>query len=114
MGVVMGLTSRSTLGKIVACWLPVFAFFALGYEHSIVNMFVIPAGIFMGAPISLGTWWMWNQIPVTLGNLLGGFLFVGFPMLWMRTTEPARTGTESVEIHPSSAFPELQSDALQA
>lgn len=83
MGVVMGLTSRSTLGKIAACWLPVFTFFALGYEHSVVNMFVIPAGMLMGAPISMRDWWLWNQIPVTLGNLLGGFLFVSLPMLWM-------------------------------
>ncbi len=89
LGVVMGMTSRSTLGKIVACWLPIFVFFALGYEHSVVNMFVIPAGIWMGAPISLSDWWLWNQIPVTLGNLLGGFLFVGLPMLTMRAkTQP--------------------------
>ncbi len=52
MGVVMGLTSRSTLGKIAGCWLPIFTFFALGYEHSVVNMFLIPAGIWMGAPVS--------------------------------------------------------------
>jgi formate/nitrite transporter len=83
MGVVMGLTSRSTLGKIAACWLPIFTFFALGYEHSVVNMFVIPAGMLMGAPVSLRDWWLWNQVPVTLGNLLGGVLFVGLPMLWM-------------------------------
>lgn len=92
MGVVMGMTSRSTLGKIVACWLPIFTFFALGYEHSVVNMFVIPAGIWMGAPVSLRDWWLWNQLPVTFGNLIGGFLFVGVPMLSMRAkTQPQRT-----------------------
>ena len=69
MGVVMGLTSRSTLGKIAGCWLPIFIFFALGYEHSVVNMFIIPAGMWMGAPVSLRDWWLWNQLPVTLGNL---------------------------------------------
>ncbi len=84
MGVVMGLTSRSTLGKIAGCWLPIFIFFALGYEHSVVNMFIIPAGMWMGAPVSLRDWWLWNQLPVTLGNLVGGFLFVGLPMLWLR------------------------------
>ncbi len=84
MGVVMGLTSRSTLGKIAGCWLPIFIFFALGYEHSVVNMFIIPAGRWMGAPVSLRDWWLWNQLPVTLGNLVGGFLFVGLPMLWLR------------------------------
>jgi formate/nitrite transporter FocA (FNT family) len=75
------------LGKIVACWLPIFTFFALGYEHSVVNMFIIPAGMLMGAPVSLRDWWLWNQVPVTLGNLLGGLLFVGLPMLWMSGAE---------------------------
>ncbi len=87
MGVVMGMTSRSTLGKIVACWLPILTFFALGYEHSVVNMFIIPAGMWMGAPITVREWWVWNQIPVTCGNLVGGLLFVGLPMLWMAPSE---------------------------
>ncbi len=90
MGVVMGLTSRSTVGKITACWLPIFIFFSLGYEHSVVNMFLIPAGIMMGAPISIGTWWLWNQIPVTLGNFAGGLLFVGLPMLWIGRAAPEK------------------------
>jgi formate/nitrite transporter len=100
MGVVMGLTSKSTLGKIVACWLPIFTFFALGYEHSVVNMFVIPAGMWMGAPISLSDWWLWNQLPVTLGNFVGGLLFVGLPMLGLRNAQPATAkGTVAREPH---------------
>jgi Formate/nitrite family of transporters len=95
MGVVMGLTSRSTLGKILACWLPVFTFFALGYEHSVVNMFLIPAGIWMGAHVTYREWWLWNQIPVTLGNLVGGLLFVGLPMLWMAPSEAPAAEIES-------------------
>lgn len=73
----LALISRSTIGKIVAMWLPITTFFAQGYEHSIVNMFVIPAGKFLGAPIPISTWWLWNQIPVTLGNILGGALLTG-------------------------------------
>jgi formate/nitrite transporter len=80
MGVVMGMTSRSTLGKIVASWLPVLTFFAQGFEHSVVNMFLIPAGMMMGAKVSLRQWWFWNQIPVTLGNVFGGAIFVGLAM----------------------------------
>jgi formate/nitrite transporter len=80
MGVVMGMTSRSTLGKIVASWLPVLTFFAQGFEHSVVNMFLIPAGMMMGAKVSLRQWWFWNQIPVTLGNVFGGAVFVGLAM----------------------------------
>jgi formate transporter len=77
LGAVLALMSRSTLGKIVAMWLPITMFFAQGYEHSIVNMFVIPAGIFLGAPVHPSTWWWWNQIPVTLGNIAAGVCFTG-------------------------------------
>lgn len=77
LGAVLALVSRSTIGKIAAMWLPISTFFAHGYEHSIVNMFVIPAGRMLGAPVTVSTWWLWNQIPVTLGNLLGGILFTG-------------------------------------
>ena len=77
LGAVLALISRSTIGKIVAMWLPITTFFAHGYEHSIVNMFVIPAGRLLGAPVSATTWWLWNQIPVTLGNLVAGVMFTG-------------------------------------
>ncbi|MEW6644323.1 MAG: formate/nitrite transporter family protein [Pseudomonadota bacterium] len=77
LAVVLAMTTTSTLGKIAAAWLPVFIFFAQGFEHSVVNMFVIPTGMIMGAKVSLAQWWLWNQIPVTLGNLVGGFVFTG-------------------------------------
>ena len=77
LGVVMGMTSSSTVGKIVAAWLPILVFFAQGFEHSVVNMFVIPAGMLLGAKVTIGDWWLWNQIPVTLGNVVGGFIFTG-------------------------------------
>lgn len=80
MGVVMSLTSQSTMGKIVAMWLPILTFFAQGFEHSVVNMFVIPVGMILGAQVSLSDWWFWNQIPVTLGNVFGGFIFTGLAL----------------------------------
>lgn len=80
MGVVMAFTSTSTTGKIVAAWLPVTMFFGQGFEHSVVNMFVIPAGMAFGADVSFADWWMWNQIPVTAGNIVGGALFTGLAL----------------------------------
>jgi formate/nitrite transporter len=77
LGVVLAFASRSTLGKVVAMWLPITTFFAHGYEHSIVNMFIIPAGIFFHAPVSVGQWWWWNQLPVTIGNIVSGAFFTG-------------------------------------
>jgi formate/nitrite transporter FocA (FNT family) len=80
LGAVLAFVSRSTIGKIAAMWLPIATFFAHGYEHSIVNMFVIPAGMLLGAPVSVGGWWLWNQIPVTLGNIVAGILLTGFAL----------------------------------
>jgi formate/nitrite transporter len=77
LGVVMAMTSTSTVGKIAAAWLPILVFFAQGFEHSVVNMFVIPAGMMLGAKIGFGDLWLWNLIPVTLGNIVGGFTFTG-------------------------------------
>jgi len=75
MAVVMGMSSTSATGKIIAAWLPIFIFFGQGFEHAVVNMFVIPAGILLGAHVSVSDWWLLNQIPVTLGNLVGGAVF---------------------------------------
>lgn len=113
MGVVMGLTSRSTLGKIAGCWLPIFMFFALGYEHSVVNMFIIPAGIWMGAPVSMRDWWLWNQLPVTLGNFIGGFLFVGLPMVWLRGKERSKE-TAIASVTTIEHIPNAQPEAVEA
>jgi formate transporter len=96
LGVVMGLTSQSTIGKIAAMWLPIITFFAQGFEHSVVNMFMIPTGILFGAKVSMSDWWLWNQIPVTLGNLVGGFLFVGLFLYW--TYKPAAASPNAVEV----------------
>ncbi|MBV8901030.1 MAG: formate/nitrite transporter family protein [Verrucomicrobia bacterium] len=80
LGVVMAMSSSSTVGRIAAAWMPILMFFAQGFEHSVVNMFIIPAGMMMGAKVSLHDWWVWNQIPVTLGNLVGGLLFTGLAL----------------------------------
>ncbi|WP_240415701.1 formate/nitrite transporter family protein [Paenibacillus periandrae] len=77
LGAVMAQTSSSTVGKIVAMWLPILIFFGQGFEHAVVNMFVIPAGMMLGAKVSMGDWWMWNQLPVLIGNFIGGALFTG-------------------------------------
>jgi formate/nitrite transporter FocA (FNT family) len=78
LGAVLALASRSTIGKVVAMWLPIMTFFAHGYEHSIVNMYVIPAGTLLGAPVSIGKWWLWNQIPVTVGNIVAGVVLTAW------------------------------------
>jgi formate/nitrite transporter len=77
LALVLAMTTTSTIGKIACAWMPIFIFFAQGFEHSVVNMFIIPTGMMMGAKVTVADWWLWNQIPVTLGNLVGGFTFTG-------------------------------------
>ena len=103
LGVVMALTSQSTIGKIAAMWLPILTFFAQGYEHSVVNMFMIPTGMLLGAKVTAADWWLWNQIPVTLGNFVGGFLFVGLFLYWTYRPAPAATAPQpAVEVAPAA------------
>jgi formate/nitrite transporter FocA (FNT family) len=80
LAVVLAMTTTSTIGKIACAWMPVFIFFAQGFEHSVVNMFIIPTGMMMGAKVTVANWWLWNQIPVTLGNVVGGFAFTGLAL----------------------------------
>jgi formate transporter len=77
LAVVAAFMSTSFSGKMIAIWGPTLLFFSQGFEHAVVNMFLIPVGMLLGANVSLSTWWLWNQIPVTLGNLVGGMLFTG-------------------------------------
>jgi formate transporter len=82
LGVVMGMVSTSTVGKILGAWLPILIFFAQGFEHTVVNMSVIPCGILMGAHVTIADWWVWNQVPVTAGNLVGGLSFTGLALYY--------------------------------
>ena len=75
LGPMFAKASKSVPGKIMLMWLPISTFFALGFEHAIVNMFVFPVGILSGADVTIGQWWWWNQIPVTFGNILGAMIF---------------------------------------
>lgn len=77
LAVWLALSSRSFVGKMLGCWLPVMAFVALGYEHSIANMFFIPLGIMEGANVEIMQSITTNFIPATLGNIVGGAIFVG-------------------------------------
>ena len=80
---IMAKASRSVPGKVMLIWLPLSTFFALGFEHTVVNMFVFPVGILSGANVSLYDWWIWNDIPVTIGNIIAGLAFNA--VLWYYT-----------------------------
>ncbi|WP_166964888.1 formate/nitrite transporter family protein [Yeosuana marina] len=79
LAVWQGMAAKNTTGKIFAIWWPVMAFVTMGFEHSIANMFFVPLAIFEGADITWATFIINNLIPATLGNIVGGALFVGLP-----------------------------------
>ena len=76
-GVVGALIAKDVLGKIVVMWLPILLFFAMGFEHSVVNMFLFPSGLMLGGKFTFMDYMLWNEIPTVLGNLVGGLTFVG-------------------------------------
>lgn len=77
LAVWLGFASQNVTGKFIGLWFPVMGFVALGYEHSIANMFFIPLGMMHGANVTVGSFVIDNLIPATLGNIVGGALFVG-------------------------------------
>ncbi|MEL6954372.1 MAG: formate/nitrite transporter family protein [Pseudomonadota bacterium] len=76
-GVVAAMVSTSVPGKVIAMWMPILIFFYMGFEHSIVNMFLFPIGILLGADFTWGDYLLYNEIPTVIGNLVGGLTFVG-------------------------------------
>jgi len=89
LAVWMAMAARQVSCKILAIFFPIMAFVALGYEHSVANMYFIPLGIILkgtaaaaafGAPLDALTWGGFvvkNLVPVTIGNIIGGAGFVG-------------------------------------
>lgn len=77
LAVWLALSGHTLTEKALGCFLPVMAFVALGYEHSIANMFFIPVGMMEGAQVTISRMITTNLIPATLGNIAGGALFVG-------------------------------------
>jgi len=91
-GVVAAIMSTQVTGKIVAMWMPIMLFFYMGFEHSIVNMFLFPSGLMLGGNFSLYDYFVWNEIPTVLGNMVGGITFVGLTLYSTHVrTAPKRT-----------------------
>ena len=70
--------AKDMIGKIFAIWFPIMMFVFAGFEHSVANMTYIPLGIFLGADVSWGAFFLANLVPVTIGNLRGGAVVIPF------------------------------------
>jgi formate/nitrite transporter len=79
-GVVGAMISTTVSGKVIAMWMPIMLFFAMTFEHSIVNMFLFPSGLIMGGKFSIMDYFIWNEIPTVIGNLVGGLTFTGLTL----------------------------------
>jgi len=79
-GVVGAMISTNVSGKVIAMWMPIMVFFYMVFEHSIVNMFLFPAGLLLGAQFTFVDYLLWNEIPTVVGNLVGGLSFTGLTL----------------------------------
>ena len=80
MGVVGAMISTTVSGKAIAMWMPIMLFFYMGFEHSVVNMFLFPFSMIMGGDFTLSDYIIWNEIPTVVGNFVGGLAFTGLTL----------------------------------
>ena len=105
MGVVGAMISTHVSGKILAMWMPIMLFFFMGFEHSVVNMFLFPYGLIMGGDFSIMDYFVWNEIPTALGNLVGGLAFTGLTLYstHYRTAPKRKLVPETKPVDPEAA-----------
>lgn len=107
VAVLMSMAAKDTTGKVFGFLFPIFAFVIGGYEHCVANMYYIPAGMMAAnneiyvakalelygitaekvASINLGNFFVGNLLPVTLGNMVGGMLFISLPLYMLHKDE---------------------------
>ena len=91
MGVVGAMISTTVSGKVIAMWMPIMLFFYMTFEHSVVNMFLFPSALIMGGNFSVLDYFVWNEIPVVVGNLVGGLSLTGLTLYTTHVrTAPSR------------------------
>ncbi len=113
LAVWLAFASKDVVGKIFGIFFPIMAFVSSGFEHSVANMFFIPMGITIAnaapelaasalnmsteqvlAMYNYGNFLMANLIPVTLGNIVGGALFVGGFYWYVFLRKPASAAVQ--------------------
>jgi formate/nitrite transporter len=109
IAILLAITADDVVGKFFGIWFPIMAFVSTGFEHCVANMYFLPAGKFLtdwhpevinkiggllaaNGGLSWGDVWFWNIIPVTIGNIVGGFLFIGVAYFMMFKNELPKEG----------------------
>jgi len=102
VAILLGITAQDVIGKFFGIWFPIMAFVSSGFEHCVANMYFLPAGLWIyqlypgladkimpdgklwnpllhaNGGLTWGDVWLWNLIPATIGNIVGGMIFIGF------------------------------------
>jgi formate/nitrite transporter len=108
-GVVGAMISTHVSGKVIAMWMPIMVFFYMTFEHSVVNMFLFPSALIMGGAFSVSDYFLWNEIPTVLGNMLGGIAFTGATLYTTHVrTAPSRHASRLSTGAASAALPNLK------
>lgn len=112
--VLMALCAKDVTGKLLACFFTIMLFVTGGFEHCVANMYYITAGLLAAAnpqyaalaaetygfsaeklsSLNAGSFFLTNLLPVTIGNILGGVLFVGVPIYYLNTKKTAENKQE--------------------
>jgi formate transporter len=100
-GVVGAMMSTSVTGKVLAMWMPVMVFFYMGFEHSVVNMFLFPSGLMLGGKFSIADYFIWNEIPTVVGNVVGGLTFVGLTLYSTHLRTAPRRDADRADATPA-------------
>ncbi|MEL7292812.1 MAG: formate/nitrite transporter family protein [Pseudomonadota bacterium] len=104
LGVIGNMTARTVAGRVMMMWFPIFIFFALVFEHTVVNMFLFPLGMMLGADFGIATWLNFNLIPTILGNIVGGLVMTCIPLYLTHVkTAPAINAEQQLTAQPVSA-----------
>ena len=96
LAVIMSSSSRTVTGKILGIYFPIMTFVTCNFEHSIANMYFLPAGLLAAGQLGSRFWEMFgNLIPVTIGNIIGGLTLIllhpkNQQMLFRRLRQPAK------------------------
>jgi formate/nitrite transporter len=106
LAVFMATAARDVPGKLLACYVPIMTFVTSGFEHSVANMYFIPTGLMIAKETGRSdpalTWKSFivdNLIPVTLGNIVGGVIFVAGAYWYIHSTS-IRESKPSAPVRP--------------
>jgi formate/nitrite transporter len=110
VAILLAFSAKNMIGKFFGIWFPIMAFVASGFEHSVANMYFIPAGIMVGAKVTWAQFFVWNLLPVTIGNIIGGMIFIALVyFIAFRKEMPE----EVVPAAPAAPAPAVQESAAK-